>query len=111
MRYRPGESGNPGGRPKMTPEQKEFEANCRNLLGRCFEILRGCLNDGNWKKQQWAVELVLDRGIGKAIQFTYSDQFDPREYDHFSDAELEEKLRELKSQYTNNAAEIRQSSA
>lgn len=65
--FEPGKSGNPGGRPKMTPEQrKRWQA----LAEACLDKLEEMANDPETPKQLIVkiTELAADRGWGKAIQ-------------------------------------------
>lgn len=65
--FKPGKSGNPGGRPKMPAELKEA---CKALTPDCINVLASIVNnpksrDGDRIK---AAEVIMDRGYGKAIQ-------------------------------------------
>lgn len=65
--FEPGKSGNPGGRPKMTPEQrKRWQA----LAEACLDKLEEMANDPETPKQLIIkiTELAADRGWGKAAQ-------------------------------------------
>ena len=63
-----GVSGNPGGRPKQTPEQKDALEAIRGLTPRAVEVMREILDSprsGEVAKLRVA-EIVLDRTYGKA---------------------------------------------
>lgn len=62
-----GETGNPGGRPKKTKEQKEFEEKCRAMLPEVFSVLKKKLNSAKASDQEWAAQTILDRGLGKPL--------------------------------------------
>lgn len=64
-----GRSGNPGGRPAKTDEQRTLEAMCRDktpeALAKILEIMDSGESD---KVQLSAAQYVIDRGWGKAAQ-------------------------------------------
>jgi hypothetical protein len=68
MGFKPGETGNPGGRPRKTEAQRQFEAKaqewCRLFA---FDKLRDAAMGGNPKRADWALEMLLDRAFGKAM--------------------------------------------
>jgi uncharacterized protein DUF5681 len=43
--FKPGQSGNPGGRPKRTEEQRTFEQMVRSATPKAVEVLQRCLDD------------------------------------------------------------------
>ena len=65
--FKPGQSGNPGGRPKAL---KEVEELCRKLTPQAIERLEKILTDDDAPAAAHtkAVEIILDRGWGKAKQ-------------------------------------------
>jgi hypothetical protein len=67
--FKPGKSGNPSGRPKKTPTQREFEAVCREnadkALSVLLDVMRDC--DASHRDRLQAVSIMLDRGFGKAV--------------------------------------------
>lgn len=65
-KFAPGQTGNPGGRPKLPEELKEaFKA----LAPRALEVLADVMNNGVRDSDKVkAAEVILDRGYGKATQ-------------------------------------------
>ena len=66
--FKPGQSGNPSGRPKKTKEQKDALQMIRDLAPDAANVLRGILYDENTKTTDKlkAIEIILDRTYGKA---------------------------------------------
>lgn len=63
--FEPGQSGNPGGRPKM-PE--ELKAAMRGLADTAIKVLREAMEGDDPRSRILAANTVLDRGYGKATQ-------------------------------------------
>lgn len=65
--FAPGQSGNPGGRPKLTDAQKDTLAALKGLAQEVPGILRGLLKSKDTPPQQKIkiCELLLDRAYGK----------------------------------------------
>lgn len=67
-RFKPGQSGNPSGRPKKTPEQKDALQAIRDLAPQAAEelakILRG--EDTPIAAKIKAIDMILERTYGKA---------------------------------------------
>lgn len=67
--FKPGQSGNPSGRAKKTPEQIELEAQCRALTPDALDVITKIMRDGDMEKNRLvAAQYILDRGWGKAAQ-------------------------------------------
>ena len=66
--FKPGQSGNPSGRPKQTQEQKDALAMIRALAPDAAIRLKEIIQDPNVKTadQLRAIEIILDRAYGKA---------------------------------------------
>ena len=66
--FEKGKSGNPGGRPKKTQEEKDALAAIRSLAPDAAERLRKILDDPDAKPDILlrAIDIVLDRAYGKA---------------------------------------------
>lgn len=65
--FQRGESGNPGGRPKKTQEQKNFEKQCRAWANdHAFEKLKKAADSFDQKLSFAATQELLDRAFGKA---------------------------------------------
>ena len=66
--FKPGQSGNPGGRPKATPEQRDALAAIRDLAPEASSVLLSVMRDERSPAaaRLRAVEIVLERTYGKA---------------------------------------------
>ena len=74
MPFKPGQSGNPGGRPKLTESQKMSFAKLSDIsIERLEEILNGTREDVKVTDQLRAIEIVLDRHLGKPLQASVID--------------------------------------
>ena len=65
MAFQPGQSGNPGGRPKEDPHLK---AMARVHTEAAVQVLVDALSDENGRTRIAAAEALLDRGYGKPAQ-------------------------------------------
>lgn len=67
--FKKGQSGNPTGRAKKTPEQIELEVQCRNLTPEALKTIVAIMSGGeNERNKLSAAQYVLDRGWGKPSQ-------------------------------------------
>ena len=66
--FKPGQSGNPKGRPKQTQEQKDALAQIRALAPEAAMRLQQIVNDPESKSDVLlrAIDIILDRAYGKA---------------------------------------------
>lgn len=66
--FKPGQSGNPNGRPKQTPEQKDALQQIRALAPEAAKRLREIIQSEESKPevQLRAIDIVLERAYGKA---------------------------------------------
>lgn len=74
--FKPGQSGNPSGRPKKTQEQKDALEAIRSLAPEASTVLLTVMNDPKAPPaaRLKAVEMVLDRTYGKPdMQVTVDD--------------------------------------
>jgi len=62
--FKPGQSGNPSGRPKM-PEV--LQTKIRNLCETAVITLAGCLTSNDERIKLEAAKVLLDRGYGRAV--------------------------------------------
>jgi hypothetical protein len=74
MKFQPGQSGNPGGRPKENNEVKEL---ARNHSQEAIERLAFWMRSDNPKASVSASNALLDRGYGKPAQTISGDPESP----------------------------------
>ena len=67
--FKPGQSGNPKGRPKQTQEQKDALEQIRAMAPEAVAQLRKMINDPKTRADARirAIEIVLERTYGKAV--------------------------------------------
>lgn len=65
MAFQPGQSGNPSGRPKESPELK---AAARQWTEQAIQVLADALSDEKTQNRIMAANALLDRGYGKPGQ-------------------------------------------
>jgi hypothetical protein len=70
MPFARGQSGNPGGRPKMTPELREVEDLARKASPAAVKRLVEWMNSDNARASVAACNAILDRGFGRPTQPT-----------------------------------------
>ena len=67
--FKPGRSGNPGGRPKKTEEERTLEHMCREKTPDALQTVLGIMSAGeNERNRLSAAQYVIERGWGKATQ-------------------------------------------
>lgn len=67
--FQPGQSGNPGGRPPKTDEQRTLEAMCRDKSLEALAVLEKIMTEGeNERNRITAALAIIERGHGKAVQ-------------------------------------------
>jgi hypothetical protein len=66
--FKPGQSGNPSGRPKRTAEEKDALEQIRKLAPGVPELLKSIMQDAKASPayRLKAAEMILDRAYGKA---------------------------------------------
>lgn len=102
-RWKPGQTGNPGGRPKgLASLIREKSKDGRVLVDFLFDVVEG-RQPGQTRDKIQAATILLDRGYGKAVETSVQVQLDAKNgesttaIDDLADAELESMARELKS--------------
>lgn len=67
--FKPGKSGNPGGRPKRTPEEFAFEAACREKTTEALGMIQLLMRKADKDSVRLSAAIfILERGWGKAVQ-------------------------------------------
>lgn len=65
--FQPGQSGNPSGRPKLTPEALDLQAACRAKTTEALDVLLRIMTSGENERNQMAAAIaIIERGHGKA---------------------------------------------
>ncbi len=87
--FKPGQSGNPGGRPKKTEEQIQLESACRaktkDALDTILVLMRSADKDS---VKLSAAQFVIERGWGKAVQRNEHTGIDGEPIEHRIIAEI-----------------------
>lgn len=69
--FQPGQSGNRGGRPKKTEEERTLEAMCRDKTQQALAVLVKIMESGEQERNRiTAAMAIIERGHGKAVQPT-----------------------------------------
>jgi Family of unknown function (DUF5681) len=84
-RFQKGVSGNPAGRPKRIITN--FGREARKHMELCLETLVDIIKKGSNRDRLTAVDMLLNRGLGKPVQSIEMALFD-RKLSELSDAEL-----------------------
>lgn len=64
-----GQSGNPGGRPKKTPEQFELEAACKAKTPDALAVIESImLNGENERNRLAAAQAIIERAYGRPVE-------------------------------------------
>lgn len=81
VRFKPGLSGNPGGRPKRTPEELELIAACKQKAPAALNvIIRLMVRAKNERVRMDAALAILERGYGKPTQPISTPPDEPMEH-------------------------------
>ena len=68
-RWKPGQSGNPGGQTKLTLEAKEFRDKCREASPEAFGVIIELMTSAKDQSiRLQAAKLILERAYGKPAQ-------------------------------------------
>jgi hypothetical protein len=67
--WKPGQSGNPSGRPRKTPVQRDFETLCKHNADKALAAVLAILQDADSRPADKlrAAEFIADRGFGKPV--------------------------------------------
>jgi hypothetical protein len=66
--FKPGQTGNPGGRPKLPEDIKHVRELARKYTAKAVETLVEVMANGSGPAKVAASNAILDRGWGKAVQ-------------------------------------------
>ena len=65
--FQPGKTGNPGGRPKKTEEERTLEAMCKDKTPQALSTILHIMEEGEQERSRLsAAQYIIDRGWGKA---------------------------------------------
>lgn len=65
--FQPGKTGNPGGRPKKTEEERTLEALCKEKTPQALDTILYIMGQGEQERARLAAaQYIIDRGWGKA---------------------------------------------
>jgi hypothetical protein len=68
-RFKKGQSGNPGGRPKKTQEELDLVAACKAKTPEALATIAQIMVSGeNERNRLAAAQAIIERGYGKAVQ-------------------------------------------
>lgn len=84
-RFKPGQSGNPSGRPK---KRRDIEALAQEQDEKAMKVMARLLNSTDERVALAAAQAILDRGHGKPRQSVSAEIDDKRDAANVSDAEL-----------------------
>lgn len=94
MVFQPGQSGNPGGRIKRTPEMQEAISLAANATPRAMQRLIDLIDSKDEKVSIAASNSIIDRTLGKAAQPIVGDKdHDPVQVDEISGLPRELRLK------------------
>lgn len=64
--FKPGQSGNPGGRPKRTAEELDLITACKEKTGAALAVIESIMISGeNERNRLAAAQAIIERGHGK----------------------------------------------
>ena len=69
--FQPGKTGNAGGRPKKTEEERTLEQMCRDKTPDALGVLIQIMESGEQERNRMTAAMaIIERGYGKAVQPT-----------------------------------------
>ena len=69
--FKPGQSGNPSGRPKRTKEELDLIAACKERAPQALDVLMEVMTNGeNERNRITAAVTIIERAYGKPVQAT-----------------------------------------
>lgn len=69
--FKPGQTGNPGGRPKKTPEELDLIAACKAKTPDALAVMVKMMTDGEQEKNRLTAAMaIIERAYGKPVQPT-----------------------------------------
>lgn len=81
--FKQGISGNPGGRPKRTPQEIDLIAACKDKTQEALDVLLSIMTSGeNERNKITAAMAIIERGHGKPVQPTTVGNPDGSPIDH-----------------------------
>ncbi|MBK8810770.1 MAG: hypothetical protein IPN69_08580 [Acidobacteria bacterium] len=67
--FKPGQTGNPGGRPKKTQEELDLVEACKGKTPAALAVIEKIMTSGSNERNQLSAALaIIERAWGKAIQ-------------------------------------------
>lgn len=100
-RWKPGQTGNPGGRPKgLASRIRAITNDGEDLISFLYKVVKG-EEGGQTRDKIQAAQILLDRGFGKAVETQVQVQLDAKNgdstqtLDDLADAQLESMARQL----------------
>lgn len=67
--FKPGQSGNPGGRPKRTQQELDLIAACKERTPAALAVIESIMLEGeNERNKLAAAQAIIERAYGKAVQ-------------------------------------------
>lgn len=105
MKFKPGQSGNPGGRPKAIAEVQKLAREC---TPEAFETLRTVMRNkkASDAARVAAADKILDRGWGKALQANVVATMTERDNRSLEELSTEELLARFDQLITNVESEL-----